>query len=134
MPTAHFNIKFSKFYIFILFFIYSFLAVSLVYANISSSIILIVCFVCLFAFSQIKLMPCKAIVWQENEGWNLHAKGFTLDKKVLCKSYYTSWGLTIINFYQDHQQLSLVIWRDAMVKNQYKKFRLYLMNGGLYES
>jgi hypothetical protein len=117
----------------ILLLIYNIFILGLVFSGMPLFIVSCACLVCLIAFSCIRFNPFKAILWKESEGWCVYDNGFKPHDVILCKQAYSSWGLIIIHFYCAHRKCSLIIWRDSMTKETYKKFRLYLLNGGLYE-
>ncbi len=140
MPTALFNLRPSQNLIKIIFIIYSLIIVEFIFSNISQSILtlLLTVFVlsCLLSFYIILHQQeyWKKLIWDQKLSWNIYTKSAHIYNINILPNTFCSRYLMVLNFSvlikekDKIKKKSLVILPDSMIKQDFKRLRMYLLN------
>jgi len=136
MPTALFNLRPSRNLYKLVFVLYSLLIFSLIFSAISQYILILFVISCFISFYWIDQQQNygKKLIWDQKLAWNIYMNNSEIHTIHLLPSTFCSRYLIILNFVMTvknkNKNKSLIILSDSMIKQDFKRLRMYLLNNG----
>ena len=143
MPAALFDLRPSRYLYKLIFILYSLFIFSLVFSDVSHNILILFVLSCLISFYWIEQQQNygKKIIWDQKSAWNIYTKNSQIYHIDILPNTFCSRYLIILNFSvsikeaikKDKNKIkkkSLVILPDSMIKQDFKRLRIYLLNSG----
>ncbi len=136
MLTVLFNLRPSQNLYRLMFIFYSLFVFSLVYSDISQHILILFMISCFISFYWIDQQQTywKKLIWNQKSAWNIYTQNLQIYNITLLPNTFCSRYLIILNFVvsvkDKNKKRSLVILPDSMIKQDFKRLRLYLLNSG----
>ncbi len=73
----------------------------------------------------------KTVIWKEDNEWEIIEAGGSKNASLLASSFVSRW-LTILNFkLEDRKKKTVIVFSDAINKEQFRKLRVRLKVDGL---
>jgi hypothetical protein len=131
MPIELFNLTPSRNFIRYIFILYALFILSFVFSVLPKNILVILILICLINFflSLKNQSQWKMISWDKDNGWKIYNKYFHSYQIKLLRDSHCSRFLVILNFLKENKRMSLIVLPDSMTKENFKRLRIYLLNG-----